>query len=173
MKKIILPLLLSLGLGLNIQAQDQRFEAMAEFSADYICNCVNTVYADVDVKVKDILIKMYAMPEDEQIEYVDGLSEELKDHIEEQSKLISSKEKAAELDACGEKMIEELEDKFVSVKSLDRSEEELIEKMLEVLSKKKQCKFAYLLIQMGMGEENYNSEEIIDDNNGGGGEERQ
>jgi len=172
MKKIILLVLLGLGLSFNVQAQDRAEEA-ANYAADYICNCVNKVYAGVDAEIRVILVTMYAVPEAEQTEYIQGLSEELQVRIVEQSLLMASEEKAQEFEACNTQMVEEISSKYADIDDTAITEEELMNMMLDRLNKKKKCAFTYLLMKIGTEQQKNNTEEIIEDDNSDGGEEGQ
>lgn len=173
MKKIIIPVLFGLSLSFHVQAQSRAEEA-ANYAADYICNCVNKVYADVDAEIRNILVAMYAMPEDEQAAYIQGLSEELQMRIVEQSLLMASEAKATEFEACNNKMVEEIGTKYADLDDEGITEVEMMNLMLERLGKKKKCEFTYLLMKIGAEQQNNNSEEIIEEEEDvDGGEEGQ
>ena len=171
MKKFLFPIILFSGLSFNLKAQD-RIEEAANFAADYMCNCVNKVYAEIDPEIRDIIIKLSTMSEDEVAEMMGELSEETIIKIGEQSEIMSSEEKSAEFDACNNKMVEELTKKYSDVDEADISEEEMLGLMLDRLNKKKKCEFTYVLMKIGMAQKT----EIIEEedvNDSDSGEEGQ
>jgi hypothetical protein len=160
MKKLLFPIILFFGLSFNLKAQD-RIEEAANFAADYMCNCVNKVYAEIDPEIRDIIIKLSTMSEDDVAEMMGNLSEETIIKIGEQSEIMSSEEKSAEFEACNNKMVDELTKKYSDVDEADISEEEMLGLILDRLSKKKKCEFTYVLMKIGMAQ----NTEIIEEEN--------
>ena len=76
MKNNLLLLLLLSVFCFSANAQDKKEEA-ANYAADYICNCVNKVYSDIEPEVRTMLIKIYTLPLEEQMNYVLGLTEDM------------------------------------------------------------------------------------------------
>ena len=144
----------------NIKAQDKHEEA-ANFAADYICNCVNNVYSGVEPDIRDMIIKIYLLPAEEQTAFVMGLSEAVQMKVVEQSLIMADEGKAAEMDECNNKMVKEIEKKYKNLDDTNFSESEMLAIMIDRLKSKKKCEFAYMLMKIGL--EQQNSEEIIEE----------
>jgi hypothetical protein len=150
MKNFLLTLLLFTIFNSALFAQSQM-EKAANFAADYICNCVNEVYSEIEPEIRDFIFKIYSLPEDEQSDFILSLSEEQQIKIVNQADIMSSESKAAEMDLCNNNMIADLERKFADMEDDENFDEaELMNSMLERLSKKTRCEFAYLLLVIGL-----------------------
>jgi hypothetical protein len=146
----------------NLKAQD-KFEEAANFAADYICNCVNIVYADVEPEIRDLIIKIYFLPAEEQTEFVLSLSESVQTKVIQQSMIMADETKAIEMETCNNMMLEEIEKKYKDVDETGFNEQDMIIKMLERLSSKKKCEFAYMLMKIGMEQEQISEDVLIEE----------
>jgi hypothetical protein len=155
MKKSVL-LLFLLGLMQQGFAQSNQIDNAAEYGADYICTCVNKVYAEVDQDVRDVMMALTIMSEAEIDEYMATLPEEFLMRIVEQGEFMSDENTVAEMDACGQRMEANLISKFGDMSA---DEDELMTLMISKLEAKEDCEFAYFLLLMGL-----TMEEDPDDN---------
>lgn len=142
-------LLLSLAF-INVSRAQSIQEEAANFAADYICNCVNTVYTDIEPEIRELIMKIYLLSPDEQSNFIMNLAEETQTKVIQQSLLMSSEAKAKEFEACNKEMDLEIEKKFKNVVDSNFSESKMIELMLDYLSKKNSCSFAYSLMKIGI-----------------------
>lgn len=161
MRLITLSLLLLSFFG-NLKAQD-KIEEAANFAADYICNCVNKVYADVEPEIRDLIIKIYMLPAEEQTAFVLGLSESVQTKVIQQSMIMADETRAVEMDDCNNKMVQEIEKKYKNVDETGFNEQDMINTMLERLGSKKKCEFAYMLMKIGMEQEQLSEDVLIEE----------
>jgi hypothetical protein len=149
----------------SIKAQDKMEEA-SNFAADYICNCVNKVYSGVEPEIRELILKIYLLPQEKQTEFILSLSKEQQTKVVTQSLIMADETKAIEMDDCSKNMVAEIEKKFKNIDNAYFSEEKLLGDMLNRLKSKKKCEFAYTLMKIGM--EQQNQEDInVEENNEG------
>jgi hypothetical protein len=168
MKALTFSLLLLLSLS-NLKAQDKMEEA-ANFAADYLCNCVNKVYAEVEPDIRDLIIKIYLLPAEEQTEFILGLSEEKQSKILQQSLIMADEGKAAEMDECNNSMAKEIDKKYKNLDESSFNEQELLETMSNRLKSKNKCEFAYMLLKIGLEQQQISEDALIEEEEEGGEE---
>jgi len=150
----------------SLKAQD-KIEEAANFAADYLCNCVNKVYAEVEPDIRDLIIKIYLLPAEEQTEFILGLSEDKQSKIIEQSLIMADEGKAAEMDECNNSMVKEIEKKYKNIDESALNEQELLETMSNRLKSKKKCEFAYMLMKIGLEQQQISEDALIEEEEGG------
>jgi hypothetical protein len=165
MRALTLSMLLLLSFS-SLKAQD-KIEEAANFAADYLCNCVNKVYAEVEPDIRDLIIKIYLLPAEEQTEFILGLSEDKQSKIIEQSLIMADEGKAAEMDECNNSMVKEIEKKYKNIDESALNEQELLETMSNRLKSKKKCEFAYMLMKIGLEQQQISEDDLIEEEEGG------
>ena len=165
MRALTLSMLLLLSFS-SLKAQD-KIEEAANFAADYLCNCVNKVYAEVEPDIRDLIIKIYLLPAEEQTEFILGLSEDKQSKIIEQSLIMADEGKAAEMDECNNSMVKEIEKKYKNIDESALNEQELLETMSNRLKSKKKCEFAYMLMKIGLEQQQISEDALIEEEEGG------
>jgi hypothetical protein len=151
MKKITLALVLLSSCFQFTFAQNDQFSEAAEFAANHICDCVNTVYADIDADVRDAVVVMATMQEEEASNYVAGLDQDLILRIAEQAEMMQDPTKAIEFDDCNQEMEDIIDEKYpLNYEELGYTEEDFMDLMFKALGKKESCSFTYFLLQIGL-----------------------
>lgn len=149
----------------SIKAQDKMEEA-SNFAADYICNCVNKVYSGVEPEIRELILKIYLLPQEKQTEFILGLTKEQQTKVVTQSLIMADETKAIEMDDCSKNMVAEIEKKFKNIDNAYFSEEKLLGDMLNRLKSKKKCEFAYTLMKIGMEQQNQEDINVKENNEG-------
>jgi len=165
MKTITLSILMFL-LVSSLKAQDKMEEA-TNFAADYICNCINKVYSGVEPEIRDLILKIYLLPQDKQSEFILSLSKEQQTKVITQSLIMADESKAVEMEDCSKNMVAEIEKKYRDLDVLNFSEKKLLSDMLNRLKSKKKCEFVYTLVKIGMEQQNQEDVNVDEENNEG------
>lgn len=134
----------------------QTIEEVASVAAKGLCGCVNESYSNIDSDVKRAMVRIFKYQmEGKQAEverYASSLSADLASRIEEQAGLFQENDDLFQL--C----IEDMELAMAKM-NLDEgkyenvSEETMINLMLKEMHEMKGCKFAYLLMELGLQEQ--------------------
>lgn len=143
-------------------SQGQSIEELSEEAADGLCNCVNEAYGDIDDDVKRAMAKIIKYQIQEDLEGMEGYMAELPAdlilRIEEQASVFEENEDLFQL--CLDDMDEEMGDlSFDEGEYEGITEAEFLVMMLESIKEMKDCKFAYVLMELGL--------EMEEDENGG------
>ena len=146
-------LILALILSFINASNGQTTEDLAELAADGLCACVNETYSDIDSDVKRAMARIikYQMEENEagMENYVAQLSTDLTSRIEAQAGLLEENDDLFQM--CLDDMEEAMggldfdEEKFEGI-----TEEDFSLMMLEAMKEETGCKFAYILMELGL-----------------------
>jgi len=143
---------------------------LAKEAANGLCDCVNETYSNIDNDVKEAMVKiiMYQMngQQQEMEQYANSLSADLATRIEAQANEFTENQEM--FDLCVEDIQLTLLESSLDENS-DMTEEQFMGMLMTEMSQGKNCKFAYLLMQLGLAEEdndnNSNNGTIRNDNN--------
>ncbi|BDS09942.1 hypothetical protein [Aureispira anguillae] len=152
-KTILLTLIFSVAITTFLKAQS--IEEVGAVAAKGLCDCVNETYSNIDSDVKRAMIRIIKYQSQnkarEMETYINSLSTDLAARIEEQAVLFQENNDLFEL--CVEDM-EEAMAKIGLDETLyaDVTEEAFEQILLEQMNAIKGCKFAYLLMSLGLAE---------------------
>ena len=163
MKNIVL-LITALLFSFIISSQGQTVEELAEIAGDGLCSCVNETYDDIDKDVKRAMARIikYQIHEDEagMENYMAKLPADLMARIEEQAGLFEENEDLFQM--CLDDMDEEMEElSFDEEKYEGFTEEDFLVMMVESMKETTGCKFAYILIELGLQVEAEENEDQV------------
>lgn len=134
----------------------QTIEEVTTIAAEGLCRCVNESYSNIDSDVKRAMVRIFKYQKEgkqsEMERYANALSADLASRIEEQATLFQENDNLFQL--C-------LEDMELAMSKMNLNEEEyegiseevVIELMLDQMNQMKGCKFAYLLMELGLQEQ--------------------
>ena len=136
----------------------QNAKELAKTASDGLCGCVNDTYSNIDNDVKKAMVKIikYQMngQQQEMEDYAAALSPDLQTRIQEQAALFSENQKM--FDLCVEE-VEQTMAAYTLDNESDITEEQFINMMMDEMATTKACKFAHLLMQLGLAEEAKNN----------------
>jgi hypothetical protein len=131
----------------------QDTDDLAREAADGLCDCVNDTYSNIDDDVKNAMVTIikYQMNDQQQEmeQYANALSADLGSRIQDQASEFT--ENQSFFDICTKNIESSLAESIVDENS-DITEEQFMIILLNEMSQNKDCKFAYLLIQLGLAE---------------------
>jgi len=152
MKNIVL-LITALLFFFITSSQGQIIEELAEEAADGLCNCVNEAYGDIDNDVKRAMARIIKYQTKEDVEgmesYMANLSVDLISRIEEQAGIFEENGDLFQL--CLDDMEQEMgELSFEEEEYEGITENEFLVMMVESMKDAEGCKFAYILMELGI-----------------------
>lgn len=142
----------------------QTVEELAELASDGLCSCVNETYSDIDSDVKRAMARIikYQMQDNQEgmENYVAKLPTDLTSRIETQAAIME------ENDDLFQMCLDDMEAAMGELNFEDEqyegiTEEAFVELMMESMKETTGCKFAYILMELGLQMEAENA------NNGG------
>ena len=87
--------------------------------------------------------------------------------ILEQSLIMADESKATEMDECNKSMVKEIEKKYKNLDESPYDEKELLETMSNRLKSKNKCEFAYMLMKIGIEQQQISEDVILEEEEGG------
>lgn len=131
----------------------QTIDELAGLASDGLCGCVNETYSDIDSDVKRAMARIikYQMQDNQEgmENYVAKLSTDLTSRIEAQAAIMEENDDLFQMclddmeAAMGELNFED--DQYEGI-----TEEEFVELMMESMKETTGCKFAYILMELGL-----------------------